>query len=333
MQTTYTHIATFQYSHEYYLGKGRGLFHLKIPKETQKSLLNLNLIIKPFESGFHLLSGDRELLQNEQKSLRFHFEVKDPLFWNYTDLEGFYPQRNLIFYSNTVLKGANDSETKGVLIDHDALYEIHRGKKFPLDLSNSQNPITVFDEMGNSVVLDKDKPQKDDIEEEGSFTIPSDPDQKRIYIFPDQLFMLPDMVFALNPAKLFEDSQSISPVVHQINFKARATKWRYIITDPDLNKLPIHGIQNSKNANYSFTDKQIEINGLGMMRCFESDQTILLQEPSPVDFQLIGKPDPDSVPNPEIEFPVIIKHLPVASPEYIYQENSSPNEFYTQIFI
>jgi hypothetical protein len=329
MQTTFTHIATFQYSHEYQIGTGKGMFQLKIPKETQRSLLNLNLIIKPFESGFHLLAGDRSLLQNEQKSLRFHFEVKDPLFWNYTDLEGFYPQRNLIFYSNTVPKGANDSETKGVLIDQDSLYAIHRGKKLPLELSNSQNPITVFDEMGNSVVLDKDKLQNNDIEEEGSFTIPSNPDLNKIYIFTDQLFMLPDMVFALNPAKLFEDSQSISPVVHQINFKARATKWRYIIADPNLNKLPIHGIQNTKNTTYSFTEKQIEINGLGMMRCFESNQAILLQEPSPVDFQLIGQPDPD--PNKII--PVIVKQLPVASPEYIHQENSSSNEFYSHIFI
>ena len=87
MQTAFTHIATFQYFHEYHIGKSKGMFQLKIPKETQKSLLNLNLIIKPFELGFHLLAGDRSLLQNEQKSLKFHFEVKDPLFWNYTDLE------------------------------------------------------------------------------------------------------------------------------------------------------------------------------------------------------------------------------------------------------
>lgn len=327
MQSVFSHIASFQYYHEYHGGKSGGVFQLKIPTETQKSLLNLNLVIKPFDSGFHLLSGDTSLLQNELKPLRFHFQVKDSLFWNYTELEGFYPQKNLIFHSNLLITEENETGTKGRLIDQDALYTNHHVKKFPFDLINSQNPI-VLDEMGNSKDVDPNGPLGNDVEDETTFTMPSETAEKRLYIFPNPLFMLPDMVFALKPAKFFEDLQSNSPVTYQINFKARATKWRYIISDPDLKTRPMHVIQNAKKVIYSFTEKQININGLGMMRCFESAQEILFQNPASVDFQLIGtEPDPKKSP------PILLRYLPVASPENIHQDNSSKGNIYSHIFI
>lgn len=325
MQSVFSHIATFQYFHEYHARKSADIFQLKIPKETQKILSNLNLIIKPFESGFHLLSGNSSLLLNELKPLRFHFQVKDPLFWNYTELEGFYPQKNLIFHSN--LFQTLQSESNGITIDQDALYTIHRGKNFPFDQVNFQNTI-LFDEFGNSIAIDQNDPQVNGIEEEVGFTLTSDTDAKRIYIFPNQLFMLPDMVFALHPTKLFEDYQSNSPVPYQINFKARATKWRYFLADQYFNKKPLLGIKDLKNEGHTFTEKQLDINGLGTMRCFESDQEILLQEPASVDFQLIEYPDLDPKNRN-----IIIKHLPVASPESIHQENSSPRNFYSHIYI
>ena len=326
MQSVFSHIASFQYYHEYHGGKGGDVFQLKIPKETQKSLLNLNLIIKPFESGFHLLSGDTTLLQHELISLRFHFQVKDPLFWNYTDLEGFYPQKNLIFYSNSFPKGESETETKGRLIDQDAVYGILRGKKFPFDLISSQNPI-VLDELGNSIAVDKNGSLGDEIEEETSFTIPTDTDIKKIYIFPNQLFMLPDMVFSLHLAKLLEDILSNSPVSYQVNFKARTTKWRYFLTDQHFNKKPLLGIKDLKKEGYTFTEKQLDINGLGTVRCFESDQEIILKDSATVDFQLRENPKLTDDKN------IVISHLPTASPEYLHHEDSSSKDIYSHIFI
>lgn len=326
MQSVFSHIASFQYYHEYHGGKGGDVFQLKIPKETQKSLLNLNLIIKPFESGFHLLSGDTTLLQNESISLRFHFQVKDPLFWNYTDLEGFYPQKNLIFHSNLFHTKENGMETEGRLIDQNALYAILRGKKFPFELITSQNP-RVLDEWGNSINTDKNGPIGKDLEEEASFILFSNTDEKRIYIFPNQLFTLPDMVFALQPAKLFQDFQSNSPVFYQINFKARATKWRYFLTDQHFNKKPLLGIKDLKKEGHTFTEKQIEINGLGTVRCFESDQEIILKNSATVDFQLVENSQPEE------DEKIVISHLPTASPEYIHQEDSSSKDIYSNIFI
>lgn len=325
MQPVFSHIATFQYKHEYHAGKSGDMFQLSISKETQKLLLNLNLIIKPFDSGFYLLSGDRSLLQHESQSLKFHFHVKDPLFWNYTKIEGFYPQKNLIFLSNLIPK--EEKETNGRIIDQDALFSIHRGIKFPFDLISSQNPV-VLDEWGNSIDTDINGPLANDLEEEVIFTLPSDTVMKSIYIFPNQLFKLPNMVFALHTAKLFEDSQSNSPVFYQINFRARATKWRYFLTDQHFNKKPLLGIKDLKKGGHTFTEKQLDINGLGTVRCFESDQEIKFQDPAPVDFQL--RENPEKLKDDK---DIVISHLPTASPDYLHHEDSSPNHLYSHIYI
>ncbi|MCH6236367.1 hypothetical protein [Cognataquiflexum rubidum] len=326
MQSVFSHIATFQYFHEYHAMKSADIFQLKIPKETQKILSNLNLIIKPFESGFHLLSGNSSLLPNELKPLRFHFQVKDPLFWNYTELEGFYPQKNLIFHSNLFPTEENETETKGKLIDQNALFNIYKGMKFPFELITSQNPI-VLDELGNSIEVDPNGSLGEEIEEEGSFTLPSNTEVKKIYFFPDQLFVLPGMVFSLHIAKLLEDILSNYPISYQVNFKARATKWRYILADQDLNKKPSLGIKDLRTNSYTFTEKQIEINGPGTVRCFESDQEIILKNSATVDFQLVE--------NSKLEEgeKIVISHLPTATPEYLHHEDSSPNHIYSHIFI
>jgi hypothetical protein len=135
------------------------------------------------------------------------------------------------------------------------------------------------------------------------------------------------LVFSLHIAKLLEDIQSNYPISYQVNFKARATKWRYILADQDLNKKPSLGIKDLRTNSYTFTEKQIEINGPGTVRCFESDQEILFQNPASVDFQLVENP------KLEEDEKIVFTHLPVASPESIHFENSSSKDIYSHIFI
>lgn len=330
MPDNFLHMGTIQFYHEYFVKNEPYLFDMRVQNETKKDLLNLNIILKPFNAGFHILAGDIELLQNESKPLRFHFFIRDPLFLNYTELEVFSPQKSLIFLSNRLVFTSTDGNVikthEEDFVGKSHISIIHSGKLLTEDELSDQE-LKIADEAGNSISTVQIDNQNN-ILDEGNYLISLNGINQNRYLFPQSFFKVPHLVFSLYPDKLLEQYQSNFPISYQVYFKSRATKWRYILADQNLSKKPILGIKDLKNEGHTFTEKQLDINGLGTMRCFESDQEILLQEPASVDFQLIEYPDLDPKNRN-----IIIKHLPVASPESIHQENSSPRNFYSHIYI
>ena len=146
--------------------------------------------------------------------------------------------------------------------------------------------------------------------------------------FPKLFFKVPHLVFSLYPDKLLEHYHSNKPVLYQVKFKSLSTKWRYIFTDPSFKKFASLGIKDIKKDSYPFIKKDLLLNGLGMVKLFESKESIKLNDSYSGDFQLIE--NPDSEPKKRN---IILKTLPSASPDVIYHGDSSSNDIYSHIFI
>jgi hypothetical protein len=330
MQDDFLHIGTIQFYNEYFVKNEPYLFDMRVQNETKKDLLNLNIILKPFNAGFHILAGDKELLQNEWKPLRFHFFIRDPLFLNYTELEDFSPQKKLIFLSNRLVFTSTDGNA---LKTHEEDFVgkinisiINFGKLLTVDEIGDQD-LKIADEAGNSIAAVQID-NKNNILDEGNYSIFLNGINDNRYFFPQSFFKVPHLVFSLYPDKLLEHYQSNKPVLYQVKFKSLSTKWRYIFTDPSFKKFPSLGIKDIKKDSYPFIEKNQLLNGLGTVRLFESKERIKLKDSYSGDFQLIE--NPDSEPKKRN---IILKTLPSASPEVIYHDDSSSKDIYSHIFI
>ena len=190
MQNNFLHIGTIQFYHEYFLKKEPYLFDMSVQNETKRALLNLNIILKPFDSGFHILVGDIDLLQNELKSLRFQFFIRDPLFLNYTELESFSPQKKLIFLSNRLVFTSADGNALKTheedFVGKSHISIIHSGKLLTEDEIRDQDP-TIADEAGNSIAaFEIDNPNN--ILDEGNYSISLNGNNNTRYLFPKAFF-------------------------------------------------------------------------------------------------------------------------------------------------
>lgn len=330
MPDNFLHIGTIQFYHEYFVKNEPYLFDMRVQNETKKDLLNLNIILKPFNAGFHILAGDIELLQNEWKPLRFHFFIRDPLFLNYTELEGFSPQKSLIFLSNRLVFTSTDGNVikthEEDFVGKSHISIIHSGKLLTEDEIRDQDP-KIADEAGNSIETVQIDSQNN-ILEEGNYSISLNGNNNSRYLFPKTFFKVPHLVFSLYPDKLFEHYQSNKLVLYQVKFKSLSTKWRYIFTDPSFEKFASLGIKDIKKDSYPFIEKDLLLNGLGTVKLFESKESIKLKDSYSGDFQLIE--NPDSEPKKRN---IILRTLPSASPDVIYHEDSSSKDIYSHIFI
>ena len=259
MQDNFLHIGTIQFYHEYFVKNEPYLFDMRVQNETKKALLNLNIILKPFNAGFHILAGDIDLLQNEWKSLRFHFFIRDPQFLNYTDLEGYSLQKNLIFLSNRLVFTSTDGNMlkphEQDFVGKSNISIIHSGKLLTEDEIRDQDP-KIADESGNSIETVQIDSQNN-ILEEGNYSISLNGNNNSRYLFPKAVFKLTNLVFSLYPDKLLQHYQSNKPVLYQVKFKSLSTKWRYIFIDPSFEKFPSLGIKDIKKDSYPFIEKDL----------------------------------------------------------------------------
>lgn len=331
MPNTFSIISTFQISHEYFTQNEPVIFQLTIPPHSKKILHNLNLIIKSFNNGFHLLGGDISLLKNEWSPIHFHFSIQDPLFFNYTDLEGFKPGKSLIYLSNKATfqldEPRNMRLSKDEFLGKDSLFMTRQGNIQNNDLSINEL-FSLTDESGNVLEKSAGGHFQVPLDEEGLYVISGKDLTQSIYFFPQRIFRSPDLVLTIYPAELYEEYQQNGSIHFFSKFKSRKTKWRYILTDPVYNKFKKLSIIDTKKKTIPFEEKEIELNDMGSFRCFESIESILLQDLNLGYFQLVEKTDLD--PNNE---KIIIKTLPRASPEMIIKEGFPKEDLYSHIFI
>jgi hypothetical protein len=276
------------------------------------------------------LAEDVALLQDEWQPLRFYFSIKDSLFFNYTDLEGFELQRSLLFISNSLNTSLSQSGNvtlhEGEYIDDKSISSIQYDNKISYKNPNGSDP-KISDELGNLIELNQYSKMKN-APDEGNFSIIVEDKIHNHYIFQQRFFKVPELIFSLYPAKLLEHYQGNNPVSYQVKFQARSTKWKYILADPAYKRYLSLGIKDFKNDTFPFIEKELMVNGIGKTRVFESKEAISLRDAYSRELQLIE--------NPELEPKkrnIIIKSLPSASPDTIYQVAEFPKEFYSHIFI
>lgn len=331
MQNTFSIISTLQIRHEYFIQNEPGFSQLTIPQESKKSLNNLNLLVKPFNNGFHILGGDISLLKEEWNPIHFHFSIQDPLFYNYSDLEDFKPGKFLIYLSNKVVYQMEEPGKMRLsteeFVSKESLVTARQG-----NIQFNGLPIndlfTLTDESGKIQDISAGGQFQNVSYEEGMYTISGKDLTQTFYFFPQRIFRSPDLVFTIYPAQLYEEYQKNGSAHFLAKFKSRKTKWRYILTDPIYRKFQKLSIIDIKKKTIPFEEKEIEFNELGRYRCFESIETIILQDSNNGYFQLVEKPDLD--PNNE---KIVLKALPGASPEFLIQEAFPNGDIYSHIFI
>ncbi|WP_373524359.1 hypothetical protein [Aquiflexum sp.] len=331
MQNSFSIISTFQIKHGYFAQSDPAIFQLSVSLESKKILHNLNLIIKPINNGFHLLTGDISLLKEDWNPIHFHFSIQDPLFFNYTDLEGYFPGKSLIYLVNKEVYQLGKPEELGLnseeFLDKKALVLVRQGNINLSGLSINEQ-YTLTDEREKVLQISAGGQFQNMPYEEGLYTISGKDLNQTFYFFPQRIFKTPDMVFTVYPADLHNQFQENGSVHFTAKFKSRLTKWRYILTDPIYKKFQNLSIIDTKKKTIPFEEKEIELNGMGSYRCFESIESIKLQDLNSGYFQLVEHPDLD----PRNE-KIIIKSLPRASPDFIHQEGFPNGELYSHIFI
>lgn len=331
MQNTFSIISTFQIRHEYFTQREPGIFGLTIPLNSKKNLNNLNLLIKPFNNGFHLLGGDISLLKDDWNPIHLHFSIQDPLFFNYTALEDFKPGKSLVYLSNKVVyqleKPGEMRLGEKEFVGKKSLVTVKQGN-IQFNGLSINDIYTLTDDSGNVQDISAGGQFQNVPYEEGLYTLSGKDLTQPVYFFPERIFRSPDLVFTIYPSDLYEEYQLNGSVHFVTRFISRKTKWRYILSDPIYTKFHKLNIIDIKNKTTPFEEKEIELNGMGSFRCFESIESIMLQDLNSGYFQLVEQPDQD----PRNE-KIIIKTLPRASPDMIIQEGSPTGNLYSHIFI
>ncbi|MDO9554663.1 MAG: hypothetical protein Q7J63_19365 [Rhodonellum sp.] len=330
MQFSFTHIATLTFKHGYFSQGECNTFQLGLSEETKKCLLDLNLLIKPFDSGFHLLSGAPELLEGEWRSLSIQLNLKDSFFLNFTDLPDFNPSNSLLYFNNITVSKSNNSDVcylhPSPTVDRGSLVRLCTDV-FPLEGFGSEEKISIVDALGNTI----QKGLKADIQgpsELGYCAIHGETEKFGCYFFPNSVFKKPIGIIELFPARLFEEMDPTRTLSFNISFQSQKTKWRYLLTDSLFWKFDKLSIIDSKKKEVFFTEKEIFLNGVGAIRCFESLEKIQMQDSHFGDFQMVENYGGDRRTGK-----IIIKNLPRASPEMLYHDPSFKDALYSHIFI
>lgn len=323
MNQSFTHIATFRFVHEFMDPEVADLFTVQLSGDSRRLLSNLQLLIKPFNGGFHLLCSDLELLQDEQSLLMIRLFLKDPYFYNYTDLGGGgRPDLKVFHFSN-----ADKSFLSGRLFSgdyvtiKDSLDLIGSAALAPdlesfeidfLDPTESGDLNTIISSQKESVFFTKNQ------------------NDKRGYYFSGSLLEKKAFgIVSLVIGNLYNDFIENEDVLEfEINFKTLQSHWKYILSDPVYDKFSNLSVVDLKGNEIQFQIGDFEIQPNKIVRSFESRSLIPLKSINQARFQLIDKP---SEPNQSEK--VVIKALPSATPNQLFMTPSKPDIFFSHIFI
>lgn len=331
MDRSFQHIATVSLIHEYFSDGVCSSFNFEIPVETRRICMNLNLVIKAFENGLYILCNTPELLENHTFPLRFQLKLMQSSFWNYTGFPEFNPGEFLLYFNNLAQHEVDDA---GIIPLHQEKYATGNNLakvcagRLTFGTFSQEEEINVVDAWGDSQGTGK----RDSLDfrpiAPGFFELRGESNHLPCFFYPQTIFRKPAGIIEIFPSALFENIQPSDPVHYKIQFKSIRTRWRYILADPVYAKYQhLYITDDKKNANI-FKEKKLEIKGLENFKCFESLDPIPLNQSRNGYFQLLNSNN-----NNGRQVKILIKRLPQASPESVYQERTSIRELYSHIFI
>jgi len=336
MNQSFSHILTMTFKHNYFEDGLFRMLELSSSEDTQKLMRDLEIIIKPFQGGFHLLTSKPELLalNSDNDPLQFYLYCRDPYYINYTVLPAYKSTDSLIYFNNL----------EAVPIDTDREWRLHIedyvGEPDMFRLSHGQFRINQFDP--NKTYVFKHATE-DHIPDQSISRESTDSDQITISNIPqgavrifegdtlvDSVYYYPKAVWKkpIGTIELFtkalslhckikenivEDKIDFIKADYTINFNNRETIWKYFLTIKEILRFNNLTIINSAREQI-FESEWVDAKTL----VFTSKYKLPLTEHPSDHFQLVD----NFIPGQRSET-VIIKHLPKPSPEQLFQNDET----------
>lgn len=331
MDQRFFHLASIRFYHEY---AGEGLFDglsVAWSRESALRLGNLQLLLKPFVGGVHILGTDPGLLEREDGPILLRISLADRLFYNYTDLgQEIRPGAQLLFFSNqkTDTSGGSLGREESASAA-DTLTVVSQAVIKVLLAQLGAGEVLLLDESGNRL------PQMDFRRFFGKkgesvfYTVDQSGKRKGFYKPASAMERTPFGLLAVMPDSLCRAYRTLGNTVpYQVRFRTRRTFWKYILSDRTLDKFSRLSVIDAQNKEIRFKEGEFEIQPEWKVRSFESEVEIPLSAESNVRFQLIDRAIDDRQAGK-----VVCKQLPKASPEQLYQLPTDKQFSYSHIFI
>ena len=323
-------MASVLYRHGYFYGRGCRSFQLSIPSATEVRLRNLNAVVKPFSSGFYLLSSTPDLFKEEWSPLPFHLSLADPFFWNYTDFPITDPGNTALYFNNLTTDQSNQdglSLHASAFAGKDSLLDIHAGQ-LPFKIFGGREKIIVRDVKGEILAkttgpIHGFKPDYD-----GYYLLEGEELSKTCYYFSNAVFRKPLGIIELFPALIYDSKADSEAPAYNLTFRERETRWRYLLADPFYAKYNNLIILDTKKKEPVFEEKELYLDGIGKIRCLESLEGQPFTNYYSGHLLLMDNTGPNHRTGN-----IVIKNLPGASPAMLYQDKASPETYYSHIFI
>ena len=343
MQQPFNHIVTILFKHQYFSNNQFKSINISYEKETSKLLRNLDVIVKSFPGGVHLLSSAPELmkLQGEtEEPLRLQLTCWDDVFINYTDLPPYRPGDSLLYFNNQNinLKAKDNRFLLHVneFVDKNEIVPIGK-EKITIPQFDKKKKYVFTDVSGHEIPLQNIRqalPDSGDFyivnTSEGIINIQEGETRiGKVYNYTNAVWRKPLGILEIFPGKLYEHFKEKGKIEYVINFNNRKTIWKYFLVDPVFQKFTNLTIINKAKEQVFKTPEKKQFHEEMEALVFESKNKIPISEFSNNTFQLVDSYDPKSKSGK-----VILKNLANASPEQLYRDETNSNEIiYSHIFI
>ena len=339
MIQNYSHILTFIFKHRYFSDELFRTVDVTYDDETKKTVKNLDLIIKPFEGGIHLLTSQPELLSslNSSVSIRLYFNCKDPQFHNYTELPEYQLSSGLLYFNNI-----STSSNKSIHLQSEKsvgqseIVQVSSGIINIPDYDSAQT-YRFADATGTEIPSQFIKYPRKGL---NKFTLENyqqglvlvsigNKEVGKVYYNPNPIWKKPLGVVDIFIGALIKQFEKIGTIEYVINFNNRKTIWKYFLVSAvyqKFNNLSI--INKGKEQVFKEPQKQL-VHQNPEVLVFESKNEISLAEFSEENFQLVDNFDPKNHSGK-----IVLKSLAKASPDQLYNDVLNPSDkTYSHIYI
>ncbi len=322
MLQEFIHIATVRFYHDYFGDRPFDSVTVSLAPSSGSRLVNLGWVIKGFRGGFHLITSDLESLKGEKDPILLHLNLKDSLFYNYTEIGRSDYLDKVFFFSNHSGSAKGKLHKKDKVSGSDLIKVNHRGWRTDVKYKGSVRSLA-GDKIGE-LPGDLNFPE----DEESVIQFHNDSTEENIYCKDAGSFRVPFGVMALYPQVLAADFSDGGLIVYTITFSAKETVWKYILSDKVYDKFKQLAVVDAGSKTCVFTAGEFDISDNHTVRCFESDSKIPLHAVENPRFQLVEKPVGDQRMGR-----VVVRQLPKAIPDHLYPAAENPDILYSHIFI
>ncbi|WP_439490146.1 hypothetical protein [Algoriphagus sp.] len=330
MGDKFTHIASVDFSHEYYAPLSFDGFSCVWESGSRLKASNLQLLLKAFSGGFSLYSSDPELLSDEESHLFVRIFIKDPLFYNFTDLEGeFRPDSKVLLFRNTGEATGSKRLHSGEFVSIADSLEVLNAKNME-ELRSEINADTVSIRDFSGMEISQDKAFQFIMDREERIFFVSEGNQvKGYYKRSDPLEKLPFGLVSFHCGQLYKNySDFRQATAASVRFQTRSTIWKYILADKVYEKFPQLKIIDSQNKEVNFKESEFEVPPDWKVRSFESEVKLPFTSHSNSGFQLVETPKEGSQ-----AMRIVVKQLPKGNPDGLYRLPANDDGLFTHIFI